>query len=455
MVRVSSLKVRLVLISAGVLLVSLNLAFLFLLHNAKVAVRAEMASTLELVDQLILGVLPRRSYYFEGERHSLGHLVERLREVRHLTVSVAPEEPEGAAGARALPAPHEVEAPAWFTALIGPDLEQLPTVVLRGALNRGETVVISANPADEIEEIWEDVKVFLALAGALLVGLTALLYLAVQQGLKPLGVLLTGFQRLERGDFSARVPPAMVQELEALHGGFNHLSEVLADTTRSNRLLARRLLSLQDDERRALASELHDEAGPCFFGLKADAALIRDHLSQGDVEAIAPRLDSIDALVERLQAQSRRILLALRPASIDGDHLAEAIHQLVAGWRARLPHVDWQLTLPAEPLELDPEVASTVYRIVQEGVTNVVKHARASRASISLGLWQNQLVVEIRDDGDGLDPEAHRLGLGLMGIRERAEALGGDFAVSSGRGMEAGVTVRVALPAGAGAAVSN
>lgn len=219
----------------------------------------------------------------------------------------------------------------------------------------------------------------------------------------------------------------------------------LADSLGENRLLSQKYMMVQEDERRSLAREMHDELGQCLNAIKLDAVSIR-----GMTRDVLPDAEaSANAIIElsgHVYDVVRGIMQRLRPAALDALGLHDAIGQLVGQWQRRNAAVDVRFESSGDLSGLGEAVNITVYRIVQECLTNVVKHAQASH--VVVGLHRTGLAevrVSVRDDGRGFDAQAKRTGLGLVGLRERVEALAGRLTLVAqpGRGVEIGAALPV------------
>ncbi|WP_062610946.1 ATP-binding protein [Caballeronia calidae] len=214
-----------------------------------------------------------------------------------------------------------------------------------------------------------------------------------------------------------------------------------------NRRLASQALAAQETERRHLARELHDELGQYLNAMSLDAGRIRD-LSAGR-EAEIHRLSL--ALMQSATHVYREIggmIRKLRPIGLDEFGLPTALEHCVEGWRERLPDASFTLAVDGDFDNLSDALNITLYRLVQEGLTNVSKFARASRVEIYLARAPEEIVVTMADDGPGVDLTQPRKGLGLIGMRERVEALGGAFDIASEPG--AGFLFCARVPAQAG-----
>jgi signal transduction histidine kinase len=203
--------------------------------------------------------------------------------------------------------------------------------------------------------------------------------------------------------------------------------------------LSAKLVRAQEEERRALSRELHDEAGQAFSAIMLEAENLLD---MGHSPCVAPRLKSIRDMAERGVAETRNMALLLRPSMLDDFGLVPALN-----WQARetakRTGLRVQVTAPDLEQDLPEEHKTCIYRVVQEALNNVARHAQATAAQITIQQQQGELQLTIQDDGTGFDSQRVR-GLGLLGMEERARHLGGSFVIDSQAGR--GTILKVRLP---------
>jgi signal transduction histidine kinase len=203
----------------------------------------------------------------------------------------------------------------------------------------------------------------------------------------------------------------------------------------------RRIVEAQEAERRRLARELHDETGQALTSILLGLKALEEKLAADDSRAAVGGLR--DLVVSTLQ-DVRRLAVELRPTALDDFGLVAALERLTQSFaeQSKIP-VDFQSTLPPE--RLPEEVETALYRIVQESLTNVIKHAHATRVSVLLTRKKGSVAAVVEDDGRGFDPAAvPDGGFGLVGMRERVAALGGRLELESGG---RGTTVAAEVPA--------
>jgi PAS domain S-box-containing protein len=222
--------------------------------------------------------------------------------------------------------------------------------------------------------------------------------------------------------------------------------ESLARSKEELRQLASAAISAREHEQKRIARELHDELAQSMSALKMDISLIRAGASDGD-STLAKRLDRMEAQTDATIGAMRRIAADLRPLLLDDLGLAAALGSLVKDFR-RQNDLRCELVLPAEELDLPAAHASALFRIIQESLTNVRKHAKASRVDVTVALDDNGVDVEVSDNGVGFVTDAPRKAesFGLLGVRERAYLLGGQVRVSSAPGRGTQVAVHLPVP---------
>lgn len=430
-------------------------ATIIVAYNAKTSSEIEVAAAMATAEQLVQELVAQPQFQRSPQIGQLPARIGQLRHVRILAISAAD-------GGRAallpppLPAQQDL-VPGWFASMVHvEDVRREMQIIWQG--RHIGSVVILGHAADEITEVWRETKDLLIVA--LLLGATVLvlLHFAFGRLLRPLADVAAGLRELEQGEFRHRLSRPAIQPLAEITDRFNALA-VRLDLARSeNRKLNRRLLTVQDDERRQLASELHDELGPCLFGIKADAASLAMLASRLPAEAgrvVRERVATIEEITDEIQLMNRRLLDRLRPMALDHLPLAEVLGGLVSEFQRHGPVPE--ITLAADDLaaSYNDAVNITIYRCVQEGVTNALRHARAKRLEIELkevptdprspdsGNGQALLHLTISDDGKGTSPGDGR-GLGLTSMEERVRALGGTVRIgrnSEGEGTR--LTVRI------------
>ena len=304
-------------------------------------------------------------------------------------------------------------------------------------------IVFDPDMSADIYEKWIGFLAILvsAVALALLTGIIA--YVTAGAALAPLRDLGEGLTRLRQGSYGDFITPAGPPEIRRSAEEANQLAQTLERLSRDNRSLLRKIVSLQDDERRDLARELHDELGPLLFGIRANAVTLLD-ASPADKAQLDGSVAGVLQSVEALQHANRRILDRLRPLYIDELGLAKSIDTLLRNARSQAPRLQQTADIDPRLGDVDGLLSHTVYRVIQEGVTNVLRHANASAMKITATMQSDQLFVEVADNGAGIPPD-NVFGRGLTGMHERVRALGGTFELLRDNGL---TCIRCRLPVG-------
>jgi PAS domain S-box-containing protein len=212
------------------------------------------------------------------------------------------------------------------------------------------------------------------------------------------------------------------------------------------RALAARLQSVREEERTSIAREIHDELGQGCTAIKMDLALIGHRLTKRQTKLRA-KVDSAMQLVDDMIGTLRKIASQLRPRTLDDLGLSAALEAQAQEFESRTG-ILCSVTLPQEPLVLDADISTAVFRIFQESLTNVARHAHATRVEARLERQNNQITFQVSDNGGGFDPEKAKANksLGLVGMQERAFLLNGDLKIAGVPGAGTTMTLRIPLP---------
>jgi two-component system, NarL family, sensor histidine kinase UhpB len=331
-------------------------------------------------------------------------------------------------------------APVWFSALCNwipaPKADVVRTISYRD--KPYGSVVVTTERAAVAAAIWQEVSGMLGLTALVIGAICVLQYRAIGRVLRPTKEILAGLDRLALGDLSSRLPHFRLIELQRISEAFNTLAANLERTTREKMQLAAKLVDHQEQERLDLARDLHDELAQSLSAISAVAASIKT-TAETECSALVPETRKLSQLSTTAMKTLRTKLQSLRPPEIDDFGLAASLaglardHEQLAGGRLKI-----LLEINGDLRELPPTAASHVYRIVQEGLTNINKHAHAAQARVDLGFrpeprdattpGQRWLTLTIENDGSGAADSCiivQGKGFGLIGMRERVMALGG------------------------------
>jgi PAS domain S-box-containing protein len=238
----------------------------------------------------------------------------------------------------------------------------------------------------------------------------------------------------------------MNQELRTEIAERQRAEEQLRLSLEQLRALAARLQHVREEERTRVAREIHDELGQACTALKMDLALLGRKATKRQTQLRA-KVDSATQLVNNLIKSLRRLASELRPSTLDDLGLSAALESQAQEFESRTG-VRCRVALPLAPIALDSERSTTIFRIFQESLTNVARHAQATHVEARLEKEADHLVFQVRDNGKGLDPGAAkaRKSLGLVGMQERALLLKGELMIEGVPGVGTTLTLRIPLP---------
>jgi signal transduction histidine kinase len=362
---------------------------------------------------------------------------------------------------------HAVIALGAFPAQPWPESEAHPAQVTDGVFDVSDVIKVAGQPMGRVlmgfslslmeEAIRKSRTRGISIAAAEII-LTVIVTVLIGLGLtRRLGILAAAAQEVGKGDYSTRIPIETADEVGRTAAAFNQMVTEVSSRTQQleeaesqsrtllaeNRNLIHTSLNVQEEERKHLARELHDELGQCITAIQADAESIRD-LSRDCDKRIETSASAILDVSSRIYEVVHAMMQRLRPGVLDDLGLVEALKEELSTWQDRHPEIETNLDVAGNLDSLAERINITIYRIVQECLTNIARHADATRVSISLSGNIDKLGLSVSDNGRGLDQSLPSDGLGLIGMRERAEGLGGEFMLESKKG--AGVTIRVRIP---------
>lgn len=322
-------------------------------------------------------------------------------------------------------------------------------------------------------QIWDQTLIMGLIAGVTFVAVgVALAFTFRSAVVKPLYKLTTSARRFAQGDFSARADVKTDDEVGTVARTFNEMAErvqqyadALEDskreleqrvqdrTTQLQQMamvrgqLLERLISAQEEERRRIARELHDEAGQSLTMMMMDLARAIDALPKEAVEA-KEKLSQSRSLAAQTLEDLRKLIYDLRPEVLDQLGLVPALRSYVKS-RLEAENIKTKLHFAGLGDRLSPQIETTLFRIVQEAITNIIRHSGASNVSIEVKRTDSQVSATIVDNGKGFDVEAALKATeswGLRGIRERVAVVGGELSVESGDGQ--GTRIMFQIPLG-------
>lgn len=280
------------------------------------------------------------------------------------------------------------------------------------------------------------IQAVLAVAGVAVLAALALTSLLT----RPLQPLVALTQSVASGDFTRRAPAGPPDEFGHLTSAFNSMVEGLETSERevqskerARQELLERLMTAQEDERRRISRELHDEAGQALTALTVGLRTLADERPD-----VAARTEPLRQLAHSTLEGLRRLSVELRPQALDDLGLAAAVRRFTDDFASTHGLEVHLQIIGSDSLPLPPAVATSFYRIIQEALTNIARHASAQHVSVVLDLRPGAVMAIIEDDGVGFVPEEYLgnvrpdgSGLGLLGIQERVALVGGTMQIES------------------------
>ena len=441
-----SLRLRISLLSTLLFIVVLGAGSVYAIYSARRAVELETESvvglTADLLEASVTALEESKDPYL---RNLLLYELTRVETSRHLQFIVN----LSASGGPVLPSgPRlnmEAAAPDWFVNLVRPPGMDFERVITSTGV-QGTEIIIRADPAAEIVEAWYDARNFLLLLVIFSALSNLLIFFVLGRNFAPVEAILSGLERIEKGDYKLRLPTFSSMEFSRISERFNHMAAVLLSSREENRLLARHSLEIQEKERRRLAQELHDELGQSLSAIKAVATSMERGGADNE-QAVVESATIISNISEDMYGTARAMIRQLRPAALDELGLALALEQLVDDWNYAHANTFCHLDISGNWNRLTDVAKINVYRIVQESLTNVARHARAREVYVTLKKERREgfcLTLEIKDDGVGFDPRKTRKSLGLLGIEERVDSMNGMLELDTA--VQKGMTLFIILP---------
>jgi len=437
-----TLKLRLNLIITLLLLAIMFAGTLMSINNARQNTEAEVKSAEKLVlylfDTAILNNDKLTQKQIEKHTFNLQH----LQHMRHIKIELTNEYGDVVDSNHLSKNEATDEAPRWFKALLNrftpPWSPSIRTLEYQGKV-LGK-LIITPDPDYEYAEKWKQLIELLTLIGVFFVLVNLSVIWAVAQALKPTERILSALNALEEGKLDTRLPQFNAPELAPIGDKFNHMIAKLELSIRQNHKLTHELISLQEQERKSLARDLHDEFGQCLTAINTDASIILK-ASEKKYPELRDSALAISQLSRHLTDMVTGLLQQLRPGLLEELGLQAALDELVTTWKSRHKEVKCEVSITPIHEVLEEAKGITLYRLTQECLTNITKHSNATAVDIQLFYkrksQQEGLQLIVKDNGQGFNLN-NTIGFGLPGMRERVEGLNGDLIINTtlGKGTE-------------------
>lgn len=415
------------------------------INNARMNTLAEIASAeksiLALLNSALTGATSGNSSADNAKINNLSAFkLRQLSHIRHLKIELVDNnnrllDSNQLASAEKLSHP----APIWFVRVLNNTMPKWQATVREFYVKDQflGKLVITPDPTYEYAEIWKQMTELLVLLALFFICVNLMIAWAIAQALKPTESILQTLNALEKGDLAARLPHFKLPELSLIGKQFNHMIDTLQHSMSQNHKLAQRLITLQEAERKNLARDLHDEFGQCLTAINTDANVILKY-AKSKYPELLDSATAITKLSRHLGDLVSGLLQKLRPGVLDELGLIAALNDLVDTWKSRSEAINCHFSIKVIENNLTETINLAIYRLVQEALTNISRHAKASIVTIEIAIetdaknrrQQAGVMVKINDNGVGFNPN-HNDGFGLPGMRERVEGLGGTFNIET------------------------
>ena len=319
-------------------------------------------------------------------------------------------------------------------------------------------VMAAAAPEAALRLAWRQVSIVSGVAATMAAGIAVLAAMMIGHALIPARTIIDGLRRLRQGDLGWRLPGFRTAEFNLIARAVNDLAADLARTNAARAALTARLFQVQEEERRALARDLHDEFGQCLTATAALAASI-------ETGASPERTDLVEdaRIIARIQKQMmenlRSALVRLRSQDVEEIGLEASLRQLVRDHNMRASGAVFRLNVVGRLAAVPKQVAIDVYRIAQECLTNAVRHGAPTEVQLSVEravTGGETIALTVEDDGGGDaacvggsqgDGSGYGTGYGILGIRERVAARGGSLSIArAARGLRLSAVIPLIAP---------
>jgi two-component system, NarL family, sensor histidine kinase UhpB len=435
-----SLRTKLsIYVSAAISVAVLLCISLFALHGVS-RIRSESESALRLAMELVIGVMPSimQSATPEVELRKIIVEANNSRHVRIYSKKIS---------ALGMSNPNPEAAPSWFSNIITTrtDKKEL-SISNKNGFN--DKIIIESNPSDEIAEIWAEIN-WISLASLGIISLTTLIIsIVVSKTLAPINEYVLALNKLDKGEREIDIIGNGSPEFRIISERINTLAKTLHNLDYENHKLIQKMIKIQDNERKELSRNLHDDFGPALFMTRIVIGGLRKKIELAlGAKNYNKEWEAIDQNIDKLQQINRGVLGRLRPAALEEMGLIDAVEAMAQSWRKTNPHVDLKCKFSVVDYSLDEDRSLTAYRIVQEALTNIYRHSAASKALVQISTEAKTnakiLKIIIEDNGVGINPISIQ-GIGLRGIQERILSVGGELLISSA--YPSGTRIEAILP---------
>lgn len=428
-----SLKSRLLVYINSLLLITIIIGLLAIMIISQKNIRDEILSTQSLaVFAIENGIQKNPEFYlFQEDDDTFG--LSELTELRHLQIQFINSNGEIVDETRG-DLNNILQPPLWFQNILGKFSSSIPSKKIE-ILQRGKiigNILIKPEPIYEYSEIWEQVNLGLWIMLTFFGFVNLIIFILFSFMIKPINKIIEGFEKLEGGNYRANVSKSNILELNMIGRKFNSMVGKLKNSNYKIHKLSQDLINVQEQEKKELARNLHDELGQVLTAIQAEAASIPNARSKKSQNLAA---ESIIHLSKNIMLSTREIIKNLSLGLLDELGFEDAIKDLIDSWQKRYKRVKISSKIDGNVLEIISEQDQPhIYRIIQEALTNIAKHSKAKKILINIYHPKGKNKIKIVIENDGFNPNNIKAeGTGLMGIRERVNQIKGKININKGK----------------------
>ena len=421
-----SLKLRLILIVNFLLFVAIFIGFFSVVFTSKNAVRSEIESSLKLAKFSIKTGIQKNPDLYLFQDNLLG--LKDLDLIRHLSIQLLDSDGNIIDENKNLNT--EAHIPIWFQNrldIYSKDLEILDFPLMQYGDQIGAVKVIP-NPIYEYDEIWQQFKNGLIIAVIFFVFVNLSIFFLFEKIISPISQLIQGFRNLEHGSYKNNKESFGISELDILRVKLNQLTKKLKKNDERIHELNQKLITIQEQEKKEISRDLHDEIGQSLAAIQVQAAAIKTSKKPNT------QADLIISTTKDLMQQTRNLIKRLSLSIIDDLGIEDALVDLIKNWsrRTACKNINVNIDL-ANSRIFKTQLNETVYRLTQESLTNISKHSRPKEVLISIQRNDNEIHLSFMNNGM-LKRTKKTDGIGMLGMQKRVNNLSGSFKQSIHKG---------------------
>lgn len=428
-----SLKLRLLIYTNALLLITLVIGLAVIMLVSQKNVREEIISTQSLAVFAIENGIKKNPEFYLFEKNNGTFGLSDLANIRHLQIQFIDLKGQIVDKTK-INLDDMSQPPEWFKAILGGLSEKIPAQKI-DILQRGKIIghiLIKPEPIYEFSEIWQQIIVGLWMMITFFGFLNLIIFILFSYMIKPISHIIQGFERLEGGNYRARVDKSNILELNVIGNKFNSMVKKLKANNQKIHKLSQDLINVQEQEKKDLAQNLHDELGQVLTAIQAEAASIPTTTNKNSRNQAA---QSIINLSKNMMLSTRTIIKKLSLGLLEELGFQPAIDDLIKSWHKRFAHIKLRCDIDEEALKyITTDRQPHVYRIVQEALTNITKHSNAKNVFIKIFYMAKKKMIKIEISNDGArNVKQDNNGIGLLGIAERVSQMNGKLHIKYGK----------------------